>query len=160
MLAAARFPCFYESVFQQPGSFSVHSLMQIIHRVAEKRNPPNFACTRFSEVWKRGDATRSRKKFQKRTHILLEFIGDSSAYVIMRASVRIRAPREGQTRREVGAQGGLRRTSWFPEVAGLSPTERGNNAPAKREGDSGCGPVVSTSLTLLRGAKPTFLAAP
>ena len=74
------------------------------------------------------------------------------------AARRANPPRGGSARRP------YRRASWFPEVAGLSPKERrGNNAPAKREGDSGCGPpVVSTSFTLLsRGVKKSafFLAA-
>jgi hypothetical protein len=42
MLAAARLPCFYESVFQQPGSFSIQQNIGDFSEVRNgKRRPSN-----------------------------------------------------------------------------------------------------------------------
>jgi hypothetical protein len=52
MLAAARFPCFYESVFQQPGSFSVpiHRTVEIAIIPAEPLEPSKLSQTRIKKA--------------------------------------------------------------------------------------------------------------
>jgi hypothetical protein len=70
------------------------------------------------------------------------------------AVMRIRALREGQTRREAGAQS--LRASYVWEVAGLPNRAVGPQSSAIREGGSGCGPVLEATSTLLRGAKLAF----